>query len=90
MKFEIDDATIAKEIAEQTTRSLADSLSREDFRGLWYNEAVDSATRQVVAKIVEKNEERICKAVVKLVAEKISKNITLAAILGAVERENKK
>lgn len=90
MKFEIDDATVAKEIAEQTTRSLADSLSREDFRGLWYNEAVDSATRQAVAKLVEKYEERICKAVVKLVAEKISKNITLAAILGVVERENKK
>lgn len=90
MKFEIDEATIAKEIAEQTTRSLADSLSREDFRGLWYNEAVDSATRQAVAKIVEKYEERICKAVVKLVAEKISKNITLAAILAAVEKENKK
>lgn len=90
MKFEIDDATVAKEIAEQTTRSLADSLSREDFRGLWYNEAVDSATRQAVTKLVEKYEERICKAVVKLVAEKISKNITLAAILGVVERENKK
>lgn len=86
MKLEIEDEKIAKEIAAQTTRALCDSLSREDFRGLWYNEAIDSATRAAVAKIVEKYEERICKAIVKLVAEKVSKNITLAAVIAAIEK----
>lgn len=90
MKIEIEDATIAKEIAGQTIRELENSLSRDDFRGLWYNEAIDLATRASVAKVVEKNEERICKAVVKLIADKVSKNITLAAIIAAIEKEKKK
>lgn len=89
MKLEIEDETIAKEIAAQTIRDLENSLSREDFRGLWYNEAIDSATRAAVAKIVEKYEERICKAIVKLVAEKVSKNITVAAVIAALEKDKK-
>lgn len=89
MKLEIEDETIAKEIAAQTIRELENSLSREDFRGLWYNEAIDSATRAAVAKIVEKYEERICKAIVKLVAEKVSKNITMAAVIAALEKDKK-
>lgn len=89
MKLEIEEETIAKEIAAQTTRALENSLSRDDFRGLWYNDAIDSATRAAVAKIVEKYEERICKAIVKLVAEKVSKNITLAAVIAALEKDKK-
>lgn len=89
MKLEIEEETIAKEIAAQTTRALENSLSRDDFRGLWYNEAIDSATRAAVTKIVEKYEERICKAIVKLVAEKVSKNITLAAVIAALEKDKK-
>lgn len=89
MKLEIEDETIAKEIAAQTIRELENSLSREDFRGLWYNEAIASATRAAVAKIVEKYEERICKAIVKLVAEKVSKNITMAAVIAALEKDKK-
>ena len=89
MKLEIEDETIAKEIAAQATNALYNSLSHEDYRGLWYNEAIDSATRAAVAKIVEKYEERICKAIVKLVAEKVSKNITLAAVIAALEKDKK-
>lgn len=89
MKLEIEDETIAKEIAAQTIRELENSLSREDFRGLWYNDAIDSATRAAVTKIVEKYEERICKAIVKLVAEKVSKNITMAAVFAALEKDKK-
>lgn len=89
MKLEIEDETIAKEIAAQTIKELENSLSREDFRGLWYNDAIDSATQAAVAKIVEKYEERICKAIVKLVAEKVSKNITLAAVIAALEKDKK-
>ncbi len=33
MKLEIEDETIAKEIAAQATRTLCGSLSREDYRG---------------------------------------------------------
>lgn len=89
MKIEIEDEAIAKEIAEHATNALYHSLSNEDYRGLWYNEAIDSATRVAVAKIVEKYEERICKAIVKLVAEKVSKNITLAAVIAAMEKGEK-
>ena len=89
MKLEIEDETIAKEIAAQTIRGLENSLSRDDFRGLWFNETIDLSTRTAVAKIVEKYEERICKAIVKLVAEKVSKNITLAAVIAALEKDKK-
>lgn len=88
MKVEIDDELLAKEIAGQAVRALDSTLNSQDYCGLWYNVAIDSATREAVTKIVEKYEERICKAIVKLVAEKISKNITLAAILSALEKEN--
>lgn len=89
MKLEIEDETIAKEIAAQTIRELENSLSRDDFRGLWFNETIDLATRAAVTKIVEKYEERICKAIVKLVAEKVSKNITMAAVIAALEKDKK-
>ena len=84
MKIEIDDKYIAQGIAEKAESYIYDCLSREDYRGLWYNREIADALKLGISKIVDDNKDKIIKEIIDKAAEMLCKNITFSAILAAL------
>lgn len=84
MKFEIEDKELARQLAEIASQSVYDSLSRDDYSGVWYNREVSAALYDGIRQIVSDNKEKIINAIIEKAAEKLSSKIQFAAVLAAL------
>ena len=90
MKIEIDDKIVAEQLAEKTIDWLYDSLEKQEYSRLWYNEAFESSIKIQVEKLFIENKDKIINAIVERTAEKLQKNISLRAVLALLGEKNGK